>query len=385
MSQSIWGTGIAQVGVQGSSRYHSTPLAETEPLPFSLDDLLRMVCARGGSDLHLTEGLPPMARVDGELISLSDLVLDAIHTRALAYEALSDDQVARYEQTHELDCSYSLRGVGRFRLNVYRQRDCLAAACRVIPTKIPSIEELRLPHSVGEMARKTSGLCLVTGPTGSGKSTTLAAIVDIINMSRPCHVMTLEDPIEYVHTHKRGMVNQREIGTDTDSFTAALRAILREDPDVILVGEMRDLDTISSVITLAETGHLVLTTLHTHDAAQSIDRMVDVFPAHQQQQIRIQLSNTLEMVCAQQLIPMMGGGRVPASEVMFGTAAVRNLIREGNTHQLLTVIETGAQAGMVSMDRSLARLCRQGLVANDQALLRCSDPDNFARLLRTGT
>ena len=384
-ASTVEAAGAAPPAPSGGSphRMSGSPL-EQDPLPFGLDDLLELTVSRGASDLHLTMGLPPTARVDGELVPLADLKLDPSQTRVLVYEALTDEQTTQYERSHEVDCSYSVKGIGRFRLNVYRQRDCVGAAFRVIASKIPTLEELRLPPSLVDMARKTSGLCLVTGPAGSGKSTTLAAVVDLINRTRACHVMTLEDPIEYLHEHKRSMINQREIGTDTDTFGSGLRAVLREDPDVILIGELRDLETIASAITLADTGHLVLATLHTRDAAQAIDRMVDVFPSHQQQQIRIQLSSTIEIVCVQQLLPKLGGGRIVAAEVMFGTAAVRNLIREGKTHQLLTVIETSAQVGMLSMDRSLARLCMHGLVSQENALTRCLDPDNFYRLLKTG-
>ena len=357
---------------------------EAEPLPFCLDDLLLLLAQRNGSDLHLTSGLPPMARVDGDLQPLSEMELGPFHTRSLTYEALSDDQVARFEQKHELDCSYSVKNVGRFRVSVYRQRDSVAAAFRAIPSTIPTLDDLRLPATLGEVSRRSTGLVLVTGPTGVGKSTTLAALVDLINTSRACHILTLEDPIEYLHSHKRSMVNQREIGSDTDSFHAGLRAVLREDPDVVLVGEMRDLETIGTALTLAETGHLVLATLHTRDTAQAIDRIVDVFPSHQQQQIRVQLSGALEMIVAQQLLPKVNGGRIVAYEILFATSAVRNLVREGKTHQILTVIETSAQSGMISMDKCLARLVRQGQVVSEQALLRCTDADNFNRLLRAG-
>jgi len=324
-----------------------------------------------------------MMRVDGDLSPVVDFRLEAIHTRTLVYEALNDEQRSQYERTKELDCSYLVPGAGRYRLNVYRQRDSLSAAFRSIVSQIPTLEQLRIPPSVSDIARKSIGLCLVTGSTGSGKSTTLASIVDTINRERACHILTLEDPIEFLHVHKRSMVNQREIGTDTDSFHSAMRAVLREDPDVVLVGELRDLETIAAALTLAETGHLVLGTLHTRDAAQSIDRIVDVFQPHQQQQVRIQLAHTLEVVCCQQLVPKIGGGRVPAVEVMFGTPAVRNLIREGKTHQMLSVIETSAQIGMVSMDRSLTRLVRSGMISGENALIRCSDADNFNRLLRS--
>jgi twitching motility protein PilT len=267
------------------------------------DDLLREAGERQASDLHITVGLPPMIRVDGALQALPYVVLSPNDTQRLLYDILSTDQVTKFEQSKELDFSYGVRGVGRFRVNVYRQRSSVGGALRAIPDRIPTFEQLGLPTLLRELSRKHSGLILVTGPTGSGKSTTIACMIDTINSESPVHIMTIEDPIEYLHRHKRGMVNQRELNTDTDSFHNALRAVLREDPDVILVGEMRDLETIAAALTLAETGHLVFGTLHTRNAPQTIDRVVDVFPPHQQDQIRVQLSNTIEAVIAQTVDP----------------------------------------------------------------------------------
>jgi twitching motility protein PilT len=298
------------------------------------------------------------------------------------YDVLTGDQIERFERTRELDFSYGMPGVGRFRFNVYRQRGSVGCAMRAIPHSIPSLEQLKLPPILRELTHKHSGLILVTGPTGSGKSTTIASMIDVINSERPVHILTMEDPIEYLHLHKTGMINQRELGADTDSFHNALRAVLREDPDVILVGEMRDKETISAALTLAETGHLVFGTLHTRNAPQTIDRVVDVFPPDQQDQIKVQLSNSLEAVVAQQLVPMLGGGRVAAIEVMVATSAIRNLIREGKTYQIMSSIETGTQYGMQPMDKVLAGLHKSGQISHDEAILRAIDRENFLRLLK---
>jgi twitching motility protein PilT len=347
-----------------------------------IDDLLRMAAERRASDLHLSEGLPPMTRVDGRLVKMDYDPLPSSEIQRLVYDVLSNPQIQQFEKTHELDFSYGLHGVGRFRFNVYRQRNCISAAMRAIPTRIPTIEELRLPSSLRDLVRRPSGLILVTGATGAGKSTTLAALLHAINQERECHILTIEDPIEYVHTHARAMINQREIGADTDSFHNALRAVLREDPDVILVGELRDLETIAAAVTLAETGHLVLGTLHTRNAPQTIDRLVDVFPSNQQDQIKVQLANCLEAVLAQQLLPRNGGGRIAAMEIMIATSGVRNLIREGKSEQLYSLVETGAQQGMQTMDRTLVDLFRQGVISRDVAAGASIDRDNFERLLR---
>jgi len=347
-----------------------------------IDDLLRITVEKGGSDLHLSAGLPPMVRVDGRLHPLPFEVLGPRDIQRLVYDVLTGDQIQKFEKTKELDFSYGVKDVGRFRFNVYRQRGSVGCAMRAIPSAIPTLEQLRLPPILRELTRRHSGLILVTGPTGSGKSTTIASMIDVINNERNCHIMTIEDPIEYLHSHKNSMVNQRELGTDTDSFHNALRAVLREDPDVILVGEMRDLETIRAALTLAETGHLVFATLHTRNAPQTIDRVVDVFPPEQQEQIRIQLANTLEAVIAQQLLPMLGGGRVAAIEIMIPTAAIRNLIREGKVHQIYSVMETSSQQGMQTMDRALADLHLNGLVSFEEAVLRCIDRENFTRFIQ---
>jgi twitching motility protein PilT len=367
------------------------PAAEPEPqvsagsVPIGdshIDDLLVECNLRGASDLHLSVGLPPVIRIDGRLVRLKYDPLTGQDIQRLVYDVLTNQQIQWFEKVHELDFSYGMTGVGRFRFNVYKQRGAVGAAMRAIPTKIPTLEELRLPPMLRELTRKHSGLVLVTGATGAGKSTTLASMIGIINQERDCHIMTIEDPIEYLHTHGRSMINQRELGQDTHSFENALRAVLREDPDVILVGELRDLETISSAITLAETGHLVFATLHTRNAPQTIDRIVDVFPAYQQDQIKIQLANALEAIVAQQLLPRSGGGRIPALEIMLASSAVRNVIREGRTDQLYSCIETGAQHGMQTMDRSLVQLLRTGNITMDVAKTNSLDPDNFIRLLK---
>jgi twitching motility protein PilT len=352
-------------------------------LGLHIDDLLRQVGERRASDLHLSEGLPPMIRVDGRLVRLEYDCLTAADIQRLVYDVLTNDQIQQFEKTRELDFSYGLPNVGRFRFNVYRQRGSIGAAMRSISTRIPTIEELRLPPGLRDLTRRPSGLILITGATGAGKSTTLAAMINVVNQERECHVLTIEDPIEYVHQHARAMINQRELGADTMSFGSALRAVLREDPDVVLVGEMRDLETIAAALTLAETGHLVFATLHTRNAPQTIDRIVDVFPPHQQDQIKVQLANALEAVVAQQLLPRMGGGRVAALEIMIATSAVRNLIREGKTAQLYSCIETGHQQGMLTMDRALVDLYRAGIVGKEVAASASLDRDNFERLLRT--
>jgi twitching motility protein PilT len=347
-----------------------------------LDELLHMAMDRKASDIHLTVGLPPMIRVDGEVVALPYKALTPEDTRRLVYETLTDENLKKYETTHELDFGYSVKGLARFRFNVYMQRNSVAAALRSIPTKIPSFATLGLPPIIREMSKRSSGLILVTGPTGSGKSTTIASMIDDINDTRNAHILTIEDPIEYLHQHKKCMVNQRELHSDTYSFHNALRAVLREDPDIILVGELRDLETIEAALTLAETGHLVFGTLHTRNAPATIDRVVDVFPADQQEQIRVLLGNTIEGIVSQQLLPKLGGGRVAALEVMLGTPAIKNLIREGKTHQMYSVIETSAQIGMQTMDSSLALHFRNGVASYEECLMRAVDKENFSRLAK---
>src|SRR3989449_9586708 len=322
-----------------------------------------------GSDLHLTAGAPPVVRVHGELERLEEY--PALSPRALqgmVYAILPQKMRGRFEQELELDMSYSLPGRARFRVNVFMQRDAVGAVFRVIPFDIKNIVDLGLPPVAADLARFPRGFVVVTGPTGSGKSTTLAAMVDVVNTERSGHIMTVEDPIEFLHKHKKCVVNQREIGADTHSFASALKHVLRQDPDVILVGEMRDLETISTAITAAETGHLVFATLHTQDTPQTIDRIIDVFPPHQQQQVRIQLSVALQAIVTQQLLPTAdGSGRVAACEVLAITPAVRNLIREGKTHQIYSVLQTSASKGMQSMDAALAQLVRSGKITRELA------------------
>jgi twitching motility protein PilT len=349
---------------------------------YTLDELLKLAVQQRASDLHISAGLPPQVRIDGRLRSLDFDKLTSLECQRLIYAALTDRQISTYETRRELDLSYGVTSLGRFRMNVYCQRGSIGAALRVIPSVIPTFEELHLPAALRELANRTSGLILVTGPTGCGKSTSLAAMLDHINHTREGHILTVEDPIEYLHEHGRCMVNQREVGSDSESFATALRSALREDPDVVLVGEMRDLETISAALTIAETGHLVLGTLHTRNAPQSIDRIIDVFPPYQQEQIRVMLAGTLEAIVAQQLLPTFGRvGRLPAVEILIATSGVRNLIREAKTHQITSLMETGAEEGMQTMERDLARLVRSALVSSDEAKLHAVDPDSFRRWL----
>ncbi len=349
-----------------------------------IDEILRCAMERKASDIHLTAGLPPMARIDGEVLPLPYTVLSPEDTRRLVYDTLSDEQLTKYESTHELDFGYGVTGLARFRFNVYMQRGAVAGALRAIPTKIPAFEDLGLPPIIREISKRSSGLILVTGPTGSGKSTTIASMIDDINQNRNGHIITIEDPIEYLHVHKKCIVNQRELHSDTYSFHNSLRAVLREDPDIILVGELRDLETIEAALTLAETGHLVFGTLHTRNAPSTIDRIVDVFPSDQQEQIRVLLGNTLEGVVSQQLLPKLGGGRSASIEIMLGLPAIKNLIREGKTHQMYSIIETNSQMGMQTMDRSLSDLFRNGFCAYEECLMRSVDKETFARLAKGG-
>ena len=334
------------------------------------------------SDLHITVALPPMMRINGELRPYGDVPLTPQDTRDIAGQMLNEEQLHKLDTVGEVDLSYILPNISRFRVNAYKQRGSIGIAIRVIWLKVPRIDELGLPDILKDLALKPRGLILVTGPTGSGKSTTLAAMVNHINQNRSCHVLTIEEPIEYIHRHGRSMINQREIGGDCISFANALRSALREDPDVILVGEMRDLETIATAITAAETGHLVLSTLHTTGAALTIDRVIDVFPPHQQEQIRVQLAGVLEGVLSQLLLPKADGrGMTAVLETMVTTGAISNLIREGKTHQINTVMQTGAKHGMRTMDYSLSELVKNGLITRDEAFTRCMDQEMLKRYL----
>ena len=333
----------------------------------------------GASDVHITVGIPPKMRVNGKLITMSQYnrMLPA-DTLEIVLDVMSEQQRDRFEERGEYDMSFSIPELGRFRVNAYKQRGSGALAFRLVGTKVPSAEELGIPESVMDLYERKRGLVLVTGPTGSGKSTTLAAIIDKINNNRDAHIITLEDPIEYLHRHNMSMVNQREIGLDSDNYANALRSALREDPDVILVGEMRDFETISVAITAAETGHLVLSTLHTMGAANTVDRVIDVFPPHQQQQIRVQFANVVEAVISQQLIPTVDGtGRVAAFEVMHANHAVRNLIREGKSHQLPSVMQTNRKIGMITMDEAIAELYHKGKISREMAIQFAQNPEGI--------
>jgi twitching motility protein PilT len=351
-------------------------------MEFDFADILLETIRLDASDLHISVGSPPAVRVRGDLKRLDYPEMTAQDTREIIYTILSNDQRKRLETDWQVDLSYTVPNAARFRVNAYVQRGAIGAAFRLIPSVIRSVEELGLPKVLHEFVKRPRGFVLVTGPTGSGKSTTLAAMIDEINQTRHDHIMTIEDPIEFLHRHKNCIVNQRELGTDAPSFGLALRAALRQDPDVILVGEMRDLETISTALTAAETGHLVFATLHTQDTPQTVDRIIDVFPPHQQQQVRVQLATALQGIVTQQLLPTAdGSGRVAACEVLSITPAVRNLIREGKTHQIYSVLQTSAAAGMQSMDSALAQLVREGRITRQLAEQRASVPEELARLM----
>jgi twitching motility protein PilT len=342
------------------------------------------VMERNASDLHLTAGSPPMIRHHGRLHALDYPVLTPQATRETIYSILTNDQRQRLETDWQVDLAYSIPGRARFRVNAFFQRASLSAAFRLIPQTMPKLKQLGLPSVLDDFTKKPRGFVLVTGPTGSGKSTTLAAMLDLINDTRHEHILTIEDPIEFLHAHKRCIVNQRELGADAQSFAEGLKAGLRQDPDVILVGEMRDLETISTALTAAETGHLVFATLHTQDTAQTVDRIVDVFPPAQQHQVRVQLSVSLQGIVTQQLLPLENGtGRTVATEVLVPTPAVRNLIREGKTHQIYSALQTGAQFGMQTMDTSLAQLVKDGKISRELAESRSSSPEELRRLMGT--
>lgn len=350
-----------------------------------LNDYLLDAVNEGASDLHVTVGLPPMIRVSGGVQPLDYPQFTPNVTREIIYDILSNEQRQRLENTWELDFSYTLPHTARFRVNVYFQKGNLGAAFRTIPQEVMSFQDLGLPKAIEVMTEKPRGLILVTGPTGSGKSTTLAAMIDRINEMRNEHIMSVEDPIEFLHQHKKCIVNQREVNQDTKSFAEALKHVLRQDPDVILVGEMRDLETISLAVTAAETGHLVFGTLHTQDAPQTVDRIIDVFPSHQQAQIRTQLANAMQGVITQTLIPRRDGkGRVVACEILIPTSGVRNLIREGKNHQIYSAMQTGGKFGMQTMDAALVQLIRSGAISREEAEKRSSDPEELRRLAGGG-
>ncbi|MBI4669755.1 MAG: type IV pilus twitching motility protein PilT, partial [Elusimicrobia bacterium] len=312
----------------------------------TIDEILQYVKTKGGSDVHITVDSPPVIRIDGELVLVPGDSLNAEQTRDMIYSILNEEQKRRFEETSELDASVTFKGIGRFRVNVFRQKNAVAAALRLIPETSSTFEQLALPSIIYEIAKLPKGLVVVTGPTGSGKSTTLAAIINFINENRTSHILTIEDPIEFLHTHKKCLINQREVGQDTRTFNDALRHVLRQDPDIILIGEMRDLETVQAAVNIAETGHLVFATLHTNDAIQTINRVIDVFPSHQQPQVRVQLSFVLEAVVSQQLLThASGNGRTLAVEIMLATPAIRNLIREAKVEQIQTLIQTGAKFG----------------------------------------
>ncbi len=346
----------------------------------TMKELLVMANEKGASDVHITVGVPPKCRVNGELMNIGAPELTPEDTVKMVMSLMNDHQRAVLEEKGEVDFSYAIQHLGRYRVNVFKQRGSYAAAIRLVGTTIPKPEDLGIPSSVVELTSKKRGLVLVTGPTGSGKSTSLASILNIINENYSSHIITLEDPIEYLHKHKKSIVNQREVGNDSGSFAAALRAALRQDPDVILVGEMRDLDTISIAVTAAETGHLVFSTLHTIGAANTIDRIIDVFPPYQQQQIRIQLAAVIECIVSQQLIPVASGnGRVAAFEVMHANSAIRNLIREAKAHQIQSVMQTNKKAGMQTMDDALYELYAKRIIDAEKCIAFAQDPITMSR------
>ena len=369
-------------GVEQRSASSSPRVAHEETAAIDLDALLKELVESGGSDLHLTTGIQPSIRVHGDIQPLADYpVLAPDELQKMLYAIMTQKQREQFENELELDMSYAVPNLARFRVNIFQQRNSIGSVMRVIPFEIMDLDTLGIPSQVANFAHLPRGFVLVTGPTGSGKSTTLAALIDLVNEQRAAHIMTVEDPIEFLHNHKRSVVNQREIGTDSHSFNQALKHVLRQDPDVILVGELRDLETIQIALTAAETGHLVFGTLHTQDAPQTVDRVIDVFPPHQQEQIRVMLAGALKGVVCQTLLKNRDGdGRVAATEIMMATSGIRNLIREGKTHQIYSAIQAGAGHGMVAMDQSLATLVKMGKVSYDDALEKCSNVAEFNRL-----
>lgn len=350
----------------------------------TIQQLLEIVIKRNASDLHLVVGHPPMVRIDGDLQKVDgEEVLTPQSTEAMAFEILSQEQKELFLVNKEIDFSFALGDVARFRVNAYYQKGYISAALRLIPAKILTVEELGLPKVCHDFAKLRQGFIIITGPTGHGKSTTIASIIEEINQTRPVHILTIEDPIEYVYTASKSMVSQRELHLDTHSWEISLRSALREDPDVVLIGEMRDYETISAAITIAETGHLVLATLHTNNAAQTVDRIVDVFPESQQAQVRLQFSATIAGIISQRLIPAMGGGRVPATEILLASSAVRTTIREGKSHQIDSIIQTSGEQGMVTLDTSLFSLVRAGKISVETALEYSLRPAELSRMIQT--
>lgn len=376
----------AQTSVRSAAAAQAAAAASSPtavPTSVKIETLLEACIKHGASDLHIQVGLPPILRIDGSLVPIPNTpILTTEIVDTLIFSTLDSMQRETLAKDKEFDYSFAFGEIARFRVNAFNEKGHLAAAFRLIPTKMPTIEELGMPQVISGFADYPRGLVLVTGPTGSGKSTTLAAIINKINSEKSVHILTIEDPIEFTHKSKRSLVAQREVHYDTYSFSRALKSALREDPDVVLLGEMRDLETISAAITIAETGHLVFATLHTNSAAQSVDRMIDVFPAEQQPQIRSQLAGILMAVCSQRLVPAIGGGRVCAAEIMVANTAIRSIIREGKTHQLDTAIQTGASEGMQTMDRTLAKLVQQGTVTYDNAREYAVDVREFERIVK---
>ena len=376
----------AQTSVHSAAAAQAAAAASSPtavPNSVKIETLLEACIKHGASDLHIQVGLPPILRIDGSLVPIPNTpILTTEIVDTLIFSTLDSMQRETLAKDKEFDYSFAFGEIARFRVNAFNEKGHLAAAFRLIPTKMPTIEELGMPQVISSFAEYPRGLVLVTGPTGSGKSTTLAAIINKINSEKSVHILTIEDPIEFTHKSKRSLVAQREVHYDTYSFSRALKSALREDPDVVLLGEMRDLETISAAITIAETGHLVFATLHTNSAAQSVDRMIDVFPAEQQPQIRSQLAGILMAVCSQRLVPAIGGGRVCAAEIMVANTAIRSIIREGKTHQLDTAIQTGASEGMQTMDRTLAKLVQQGTVTYDSAREYAVDAREFERIVK---
>ncbi len=364
-------------------------IATARPQPMDdahIDDLLRAMVEKGSSDLHVAVGIPPIIRVDGALLPLAFEKVSSQDAQRLIYDILTDEQIQRFETELELDFSYQLARIARFRVNVFRDKGNVALAFRQIPQKIPTLKDLNLPAVLEDLTRLPRGLVLVTGPTGSGKSTTLAAMINQINTESGRHIITIEDPIEYLHTHRTSIINQREVGQDTREFKNALRAALREDPDVILIGEMRDLETMQMAVSAAETGHLVFATLHTNSAATSVERIVDSFPPGQQEQVRLQLSNNLQAILCQTLIPRANQpGRVCCMEIMRASPAIRNLIREAKAHQITSMIQTSANLGMTTMDQSLRDLYVRGIISFEDAMTRAMNPSELEKMIRTQT